>query len=109
MMTRLASLTFAEMFTREIEKSGKTNGQVMRETGIQDTLIGMYLNGHREPSLKNTRRLCTVFPALLDWIAAAPKLDDVPEAVKPRATQRPTKKPTKKSAQEKRSRTATAS
>ncbi len=101
-MTTLARLSFAEIFTQEIEKSGKTNGQVGRETGIQDTLIGMYLNGHREPSLQNTRRLCAVFPALLDWLVAVPMVEDVPAAVKPRPTQRTIKTAPKKTTAKKK-------
>jgi hypothetical protein len=67
----LASLTFAEILGREIDASGKSHGQIGRESGVPDALIGMYRRGRREPTLRNTRRLCAVLPGLVPWIAAA--------------------------------------
>jgi hypothetical protein len=58
----LASLTFAEILGREIDASGKSHGQIGRESGVPDALIGMYQRGRREPTLRNARRLCAVLP-----------------------------------------------
>jgi hypothetical protein len=108
----LASLSFAEIIDREITASGKSHGQVGRESGIQDTLIGMYRNGHREPTLRNTRRLCVVFPELLTWIAAGSDLHDTelpaapPEPKLSATRKRAHAKPTKKAALRRKSKPA---
>jgi hypothetical protein len=55
-----ASLTFAEILGRKIDASGKSHGQIGRESGVPDALIGMYRRARpaRADVTQRTAALC---------------------------------------------------